>query len=137
MVFRNELVHTTAIGCAPLSQARHHALQCAFGRVSCSAASDSASAGKSSVENSMPFSYQSSDGRRKASLEDALSKDAKNRNRSVLMNEQPWKVGWQVSERNLLWNNDVAAGLVKVGPFVSMHLKWPSLPESQVIKPRH
>ena len=66
----------------------------------------------------MPFSYPSSNGRRKASLEDALSKEGKNKNRSVLMDQQPWRLGWQVSERNLLWNNDVAAGLVKV-PFLS------------------
>lgn len=63
----------------------------------------------------MPFSYKSSDGRRKASLEDAMTKG---KNRSVLMNQQPWQVGWQVSERNLLWNNHVAAGLVKVISFM-------------------
>ena len=33
------------------------------------------------------------------------------------MDQQPWRVGWQVSERNLLWNNNVAAGLVKVATF--------------------
>lgn len=66
---------------------------------------------KQSVHQAMPFSYNSSDGRKKASLEDALSKG---KNRSVLMDRQPWQVGWQMAERNLMWNDQVAAALVKV-----------------------
>ena len=81
------------------------------------AASDAAAPKRRDIEKAMPFSYNSSDGRRKASLEDALSRDGQNKNRSVLMDQQPWRVGWQVAERNLLWNNDVAAGLVKVAYF--------------------
>ena len=83
----------------------------------CCAANDATSSKRKDIEKAMPFSYNSSDGRRKASLEDALSRHGNNKNRSVLMDQQPWKVGWQVSERNLLWNNNVAAGLVKV-PFL-------------------
>lgn len=94
-----------------------------FGRrVICAAQSDPVTSKRQKVEKAMPFSYNSSDGRRKASLEDALSKDGQNKNRSVLMDQQPWRLGWQVSERNLLWNNDVAAGLVKVSHLILLLL---------------
>ena len=68
------------------------------------------------IEKLMPFNYPSSDGRRKASLEDAVSRNPAHMRQmgSSVLKDQPWTVGWQVSERNLSWNNDLAARLVKV-----------------------
>lgn len=96
---------TASFACNPSIRKQCFALRAEPGEASSSDRLD--------VKDLMPFTYQSSDGRRKASLEDAVSRDSGQR--SVLMNEQPWTVGWQVSERSLNWNNDLAARLVKVG----------------------
>lgn len=73
------------------------------------------------VTQSMPYNYVSSDGKRKATLADAFvaRKDAGLTSAGSDFAErmqQPWtKMGWQVSERNLVWNDDIASKLVKVG----------------------
>ena len=68
----------------------------------------------------MPYKYLSSDGRKKATLEDALvqSRDASGgaqiERNTGMGGSQPWTVGWQMSERHLMWNDDLAARLLKV-----------------------
>lgn len=72
------------------------------------------------VRERMPYSYNSSDGRRKATLEDAFvesratSGAAQIEHNTGMANAQPWNLGWQVSERNLMWNDGLAAKLLKV-----------------------
>ena len=60
--------------------------------------------------------YISSDGRLKATLADAYVKQTGHTStvRRHLMVRQPWKMSWQVSERFLQWNDEVAAQLVRV-----------------------
>lgn len=63
----------------------------------------------SRVERLMPFNYVSSDGRRKASLQDAMSPNSK----GILGQPQPWQMGFQMSERDLAWTPDFSEKLVQ------------------------
>ena len=55
--------------------------------------------------------YLSSDGRVKATLADAYIEQT---GHMPTARRQPWNMGWQVSERDLQWNDEIAAQLVKV-----------------------
>lgn len=59
--------------------------------------------------------YMSSDGRRKASLEDAAQSIQYDQDSSDSEDEdrEPWQFGWQVAERNLVWNDKLAAKLIQ------------------------
>ncbi|KAK9831855.1 hypothetical protein WJX81_002077 [Elliptochloris bilobata] len=58
-----------------------------------------------------PFTYNSSDGRPKATIEQALSmSSAEHMQRGPA---RPWNLGWQMNERNLVWNDDLKLRLIK------------------------
>lgn len=71
------------------------------------------------VGERMPYNYTSSDGKRKATLEDAFvqSREASGagqiEHNTGMAGSQPWAMGWQMSERHLMWNDDLAARLLK------------------------
>jgi hypothetical protein len=72
----------------------------------------------SHVERMMPFNFISSDGRRKASLQDATSPHSK----GVLGGQHPWQVGFQMSERDLVWSQEFSEKLVKVHSIIKASL---------------
>ena len=66
--------------------------------------------------------YIGSDGRRKASLEDAAkdfhysNTDSDSSDSEGEESLPSWRYGWQIAERNLTWNNDLKSRLIQVRP---------------------
>lgn len=87
-----------------------------------------ARAEKDSIAERMPYNYVSSDGKKKATLEDAIMQSRSSsgseqiQQNSSMAKNQPWNMGWQMSERNLLWNDDLAARLLKVSVWLQKGL---------------
>lgn len=57
------------------------------------------------------YSYNSGDGREKVSIEQVFQGDNA---LTQVQGDAPWKMGWQMNERNLVWNDDLKMRLVKV-----------------------
>ena len=63
-----------------------------------------------------PQEYIGSDGRRKATIEEAFSTQSGNTSESQGTDGRtpPWGISWQTAERNLEWNDDIKHRLLKV-----------------------
>ena len=55
-----------------------------------------------SSEDYVDFKYKSTDGHSKATIEDVYGGS---KTSSGLFDEAPWAVGWQMNERNMVWND--------------------------------
>ena len=63
-----------------------------------------------------PQEYIGSDGRRKATIEEAFSTQSSEMSESHDSDGRtpPWGISWQTAERNLEWNDDIKHRLLKV-----------------------
>lgn len=93
-------VHGSA---APLSSQQHARPACPC----CRARPDHAS---TSDSDSYAYNSGSSVGQRKATIEHVYREKSSGRTGPP----GPWRMGWQMSERNLVWNDDLKARLLKV-----------------------
>lgn len=69
------------------------------------------------VDTQPSYPYNSGDDRKqKATIEHIFRPDAAESPVSSTERIQaPWAVGWQVNERNIMWNDDLKLRLIKVG----------------------
>ncbi len=76
----------------------------------CSASPDHASTSGRSDSDSYAYNSGDSTGRQKAAIEH-IYKENDNARKGP---PSPWNMGWQMNERNLIWNDDMKALLLKV-----------------------
>ena len=76
----------------------------------------SSATSNSQGSSSRPNEYFGSDGRRKSTIEEALSPDTKGSlNTAVSGGRQPpWGISWQTNEQSLEWNDDIKQRLLTV-----------------------
>jgi hypothetical protein len=96
--------HAGVYGAAPPLNSQQHArpaCPCCRGRPDEASTSDS---------DSYTTSSGSSAGQRKATIEHVYRENSSGRTGPP----GPWQMGWQMSERNLVWNDDLKVRLLKV-----------------------
>ena len=76
----------------------------------CSASPDHASTSGRSDSDSYAYNSGSSTGRYKATIEHVYKENDNARKGPP----SPWNMSWQINERNLIWNDDLKALLLKV-----------------------
>ena len=77
----------------------------------CRASPDQASTSGRVDTNTYTYNSGRSTERKKATIEHVYEKEGGGREGPP----SPWNMGWQMNERNLVWNDDLKARLLKVG----------------------
>ena len=86
---------------------------------SCRAHADHASTSGRSSRDSYSYNSDSSTDRHKATIEHVYQGDGRRKGPP-----SPWTMGWQMNERNLVWNDDLKARLLMVRKSTSGVIPW-------------
>ena len=86
---------------------------------SCRAHADHASTSGRSTSDSYSYNSESPTDRQKATIEHVYQGDGRRKGPP-----SPWTMGWQINERNLVWNDDLKARLLLVRKRVLHATSW-------------
>ena len=88
-----------------------------------SSAAEGGGGGREAPAREYQYTYRGSDGRLKATFEQAFLGPASAETAAALV-RAPWELGYQLSEGSLAWNSELKSRMIKVRNFSPAQYTW-------------